>query len=39
MDRGQAAGWLHTAAFDVDGGRVTPIYVVANPDKLRRMAF
>jgi RNA polymerase sigma-70 factor, ECF subfamily len=33
------AGGLQTAAFDIDGGRITAIYVVANPDKLRRVAF
>jgi RNA polymerase sigma-70 factor, ECF subfamily len=32
-------GGLHTAAFAMDGGRITAIYVVANPDKLRRVAF
>jgi RNA polymerase sigma-70 factor, ECF subfamily len=32
-------GTLQTAAFDIDDGRITAIYVVVNPEKLARIAF
>ena len=31
-------GLVQTTAFEVDGGVVTAIYVVRNPDKLRHLA-
>jgi RNA polymerase sigma-70 factor, ECF subfamily len=33
------AGSVQTSAFAVEDGRITAIYLVANPDKLRRVAF
>jgi RNA polymerase sigma-70 factor (ECF subfamily) len=33
------AGGLQTIAFAIEGDRIAAIYVVANPDKLQRVAF
>ena len=29
---------MHTMAFEIDDGRITAIYVVRNPDKLRHVS-
>jgi hypothetical protein len=29
---------MHTMAFAIDDGRITAIYVVRNPDKLKRVS-
>ena len=33
----EADGELQTTALDIEGGRITAIYVVRNPDKLRHL--
>ena len=33
----EADGELQTTALEIDGGKITAIYVVRNPDKLRHL--